>query len=108
MGAVDPRSRDGESRRVPVPSRSIRGAALSAAGRRPAAQPSAGEPDFDPRLPRLLEDLPERQRVAVVLVCIYDWSYPRCAEVLGVSESTVRTHVRRGLYALRRELGDTE
>jgi DNA-directed RNA polymerase specialized sigma24 family protein len=66
-----------------------------------------GEPDFDPRLPRLLEDLPERQRVAVVLVCIYDWSYLRCAEVLGVSESTVRTHVRRGLDALRRDLGDT-
>ena len=65
-----------------------------------------GEPDFDPRLPRLLEDLPDRQRVAVVLVCVYDWTYPRCAEVLGVSESTVRTHVRRGLDALRRELGD--
>jgi DNA-directed RNA polymerase specialized sigma24 family protein len=71
-------------------------------------RPAPGEPDFDPRLPRLLEDLPERQRVAVVLVCVYDWSYPRCAEVLGVSESTVRTHVQRGLDALRRELGDTE
>jgi DNA-directed RNA polymerase specialized sigma24 family protein len=69
---------------------------------------TAGEPEFDPRLSRLLEELPDRQRMAVVLVCVYDWTYPKCAGVLGVSESTARTHVRRGLDALRRELGDIE
>lgn len=65
-------------------------------------------PEFDPRLPRMLERLPDRQRVAVVLVCIYDWTYPTTAEVLGISESAVRTHVRRGLAALRRELGERD
>ena len=79
--------------------------------RQPVVLPIAhapGEPDFDPRLPHLLERLPDRQRVAVVLVCIYDWTYPKSAQVLGVSESTVRTHVRRGLRTLRHELGDAE
>jgi DNA-directed RNA polymerase specialized sigma24 family protein len=65
-------------------------------------------PEFDPRLPRLLEQLSERQRVAVVLVCVYDWTYPSAAELLGISESAVRTHVRRGLAALRRELGEDD
>jgi RNA polymerase sigma-70 factor (ECF subfamily) len=65
-------------------------------------------PEFDPRLPRLLERLPDRQRVAVVLVCIYDWTYPTTAAVLGISESAVRTHVSRGLAALRRELGERD
>jgi DNA-directed RNA polymerase specialized sigma24 family protein len=67
--------------------------------------PSQEPPEFDPRLPRILEQLPDRQRVAVVLVCVYDWTAPAAAAVLGISESAVRTHVRRGLAALRRELG---
>lgn len=70
--------------------------------------PAQEPPEFDPRLPRLLEQLSDRQRVAVVLVCVYDWTYPSAAEVLGISESAVRTHVRRGLAALRRELGEEE
>jgi DNA-directed RNA polymerase specialized sigma24 family protein len=65
-------------------------------------------PEFDPRLPRLLERLPDRQRVTVVLVCVYDWTYPKTAEVLGISESAVRTHVRRGLAVLRSELGERD
>ena len=73
-----------------------------------AVTPAQEPPEFDPRLPRLLEQLSDRQRVAVVLVCVYDWTYPSAAEVLGISESAVRTHVRRGLAALRRELGEDE
>lgn len=65
-------------------------------------------PEFDPRLARMLERLSDRQRVAVVLVCIYDWTYPTTAGVLGISESAVRTHVRRGLAALRGELGERD
>jgi DNA-directed RNA polymerase specialized sigma24 family protein len=65
-------------------------------------------PEFDPRLLRTLARLSDRQRVAVVLVCIYDWTYPATAQVLGISESAVRTHVRRGLTALRRELGERD
>jgi RNA polymerase sigma factor (sigma-70 family) len=73
-----------------------------------AVMPVQEPPEFDPQLPRLLERLPDRQRVAVVLVCVYDWTYPTAAEVMGISESSVRTHVRRGLAALRRELGADE
>jgi DNA-directed RNA polymerase specialized sigma24 family protein len=73
-----------------------------------ALVPTQEPPEFDPRLPRLLERLPDRQRVAVVLVCMYDWTAPAAAAVLGISESAVRTHVRRGLAALRRELGEGE
>ena len=65
------------------------------------------ESSFDPRLPRALERLSARQRSAVVLVCVHDWTYPAAAEALGVSESTLRNHVRRGLDHLRRELGET-
>jgi DNA-directed RNA polymerase specialized sigma24 family protein len=78
--------------------------------RRPVVMPnpSADQPasDYDPRLPRLLELLPRRQRSAVLLVCVWDWSYPKSAAVLGVSESTLRNHLRRGLASLRSQLGE--
>ena len=65
------------------------------------------ESTFDPRLPRALERLSPRQRSAVVMICVHDWTYPAAAAVLGVSESTLRNHVRRGLDSLRRELGES-
>jgi RNA polymerase sigma factor (sigma-70 family) len=65
------------------------------------------ESTFDPRLPRALEHLSPRQRSAVVLICVHDWTYPAAAAALGVSESTLRNHVRRGLDSLRRELGES-
>jgi DNA-directed RNA polymerase specialized sigma24 family protein len=77
--------------------------------RRPVALPDVkpnAEPSFDPRLPRALERLSTRQRSAVMLICVHDWTYPAAAAALGVSESTLRNHVRRGLESLRRELGE--
>ena len=77
--------------------------------RRPVAMPDRrpqAESSFDPRLPRALEHLSPRQRSAVVLICVHDWTYPAAAAALGASESTLRNHVRRGLAALRRELGE--
>jgi RNA polymerase sigma factor (sigma-70 family) len=78
--------------------------------RRPVVMPDR-VPDvqssFDPRLPRALEHLSPRQRSAVVLICVHDWTYPAAAAALGVSESTLRNHVRRGLESLRRELGES-
>jgi RNA polymerase sigma factor (sigma-70 family) len=71
----------------------------------PDAKPDA-ESSFDPRLPRALERLSPRQRSAVMLICVHDWTYPAAAAALGVSESTLRNHVRRGLESLRRELGE--
>jgi DNA-directed RNA polymerase specialized sigma24 family protein len=68
--------------------------------------PSDTESSFDPRLPRALERLSARQRSAVLLICVHDWTYPAAAAAFGVSESTLRNHVRRGLESLRRELGE--
>jgi len=45
--------------------------------------------------------LPSRQRAAVVLRFYEDLDYPEIAAVLDVSEATARSHVHRGLAALR-------
>lgn len=77
--------------------------------RRPVVMPHREphrESSFDPRLPRALEHLSARQRTAVVLICVHDWTYPAASAALGISESTLRNHVRRGLESLRRELGE--
>jgi DNA-directed RNA polymerase specialized sigma24 family protein len=58
-------------------------------------------PDIEPGLPRALSELPERQRVAVLLVHGWDWTLGEVAEIMGVSVSTVRNHVARGLARLR-------
>jgi DNA-directed RNA polymerase specialized sigma24 family protein len=61
-------------------------------------------PDVEPKLPTLLARLPERQRVAVVLVHGFAWTHEEVAQLLGISVSTVRNHLTRGLERLRREL----
>ena len=58
-------------------------------------------PEVEPGLPRALSELPERQRVAVLLVHGWDWTHDEVAEVMGVSVSTVRNHLARGLVRLR-------
>lgn len=69
------------------------------------AVPSARLPDVEPGLPVALEGLSEKQRVAVVMVHAYDWSRHDAAAVLGVSVSTLDTHLQRGLAKLRHGLG---
>jgi DNA-directed RNA polymerase specialized sigma24 family protein len=64
-------------------------------------------PDVEPGLPAALGVLPERQRVAVLLVHGFGWTHAEVGELLGVSESTVRNHLARALERLRRELGVT-
>lgn len=61
--------------------------------------------DVEPALPGALARLPERQRVAVLLVHGWDWRHEDVAELMGVSVSTVRNHLARGLDKLRTELG---
>lgn len=51
---------------------------------------------------RLLVKLPEKQRIAVTLRHIEHMDYPRIAEIMRVSESTVRAHVQAGRDHLRR------
>ena len=56
----------------------------------------------------VLARLSPRQRVSVLLVHAYDWTYPEVAEVLGVKVSAVTNHVHRGTKKLRRMLHDDD
>lgn len=75
--------------------------------KRPAFLPVDGQtmPDVEPGLPKALEKLSERQRVAVVLVHAYGWSRHEAADLVGVSLSTLDSHLARGLGKLRKSLG---
>jgi RNA polymerase sigma-70 factor (sigma-E family) len=53
---------------------------------------------------RICVALPPQQRAAVVLRYYEDLDHAEIAAILGVAESTVRSHVHRALAALRREL----
>ena len=57
---------------------------------------------------RVCADLPPQQRAAVVLRFYEDLEYAEIARVLDVAEATVRSHVHRGLAALRRELTEQQ
>jgi DNA-directed RNA polymerase specialized sigma24 family protein len=62
-------------------------------------------PDVEPGLVEALCELPESQRTAVWLAHGCGWSHAEIGDVLGVSTSTVATHVSRGLERLRSKLG---
>jgi RNA polymerase sigma factor (sigma-70 family) len=67
------------------------------------------EPEVEPGLERLIRSLPHQQRVSVLLIHGLQWTHGEVAELLGISTSTVATHVSRALEALRRGLGvDTD
>ncbi|WP_433338717.1 RNA polymerase sigma factor [Spirillospora sp. CA-294931] len=90
---------------------------LRTASRRPAADPVAEPPDApDPaegveataarhetgrELAALLVRLPAAQRAAVVMRHVADLPVAEIAEILGVPEGTVKSHVSRGLARLR-------
>jgi RNA polymerase sigma-70 factor (ECF subfamily) len=59
---------------------------------------------YEPTLVGLLADLPERQRVAVVLVHGFGWTPREVSELTGLSPSTIHTHLERGLTKLRAAL----
>lgn len=66
-----------------------------------------GEMRYEPELPTALAGLSTQQRSAVVLVHGYGWTLAEAAEVLGVTKSTIQTHVERGMSVLRQRLGVT-
>lgn len=68
----------------------------------PLDQPASG---FEPGLGPALAGLSDRQRSAVVLVHGCGWSYQEVADALGLTKSSVGTHVARALARLRLELG---
>lgn len=69
----------------------------------PTAASSDG-PVFEPTLPAALETLSRNQRVAVILVHAMEWTEREVADMLGISRSTVRTHLERGLARLQTAL----
>jgi RNA polymerase sigma-70 factor (sigma-E family) len=52
-----------------------------------------------------LRQLPRRQREVIVLRYLLDFSEAEVAAALGVSQGTVKTHLHRGVAALRRSVG---
>lgn len=67
--------------------------------------PGWPERDFEPGLPAALAALSLRQRQAVVLVYGYGFTVREVSELIGVKQTTVHSHVRRGLERLRNSLG---
>ena len=72
-----------------------------------AERPSMGEP-FETPLLQSLATLPYDQRAALVLRFWADWDEASIAAALNCRPATVRSHVRRGLDALRRALAEQE
>lgn len=62
---------------------------------------------FEPALPQALQRLSEQQRQAVLLVHASGCTLAEAAAVLGISVSTLRNHLDRGLARLRTHLGVT-
>lgn len=67
--------------------------------------PSAVLPHVEPGLPAAIARLPERQRVAVMLVHGHGWTLSEVADLLGTKKTTVQNHTERGLAKLRDALG---
>jgi RNA polymerase sigma factor (sigma-70 family) len=74
----------------------------------PARMPERWHVDEDSALFQSLGSLTEPQRVSVLMVHGYNWSYSEVADVLGCSVASVTNHVHRGLNALRRQLKEEE
>lgn len=68
----------------------------------PGATAYGPEPGLDVALRSITDD----QRVAVVLVHGYGYSYADAASILDVPVSTLRNHVHRGMTRLRELIGD--
>ena len=67
--------------------------------------PQDHTPHFEPGLPAAIAALSEKQRLAVVLVHAYGWNRKEVADIVGISVSSIDTHLSRGLSRLRRSLG---
>jgi DNA-directed RNA polymerase specialized sigma24 family protein len=70
----------------------------------PRRTPVDEGPWVEPALPLALMHLSEMQRVTVLLVHSFGWTFREVASHLGVSAGTVQNHVARGMAKLRDEL----
>jgi RNA polymerase sigma-70 factor (ECF subfamily) len=66
--------------------------------------PDAGRLDEQERLERALRQLPDHQRVPLVLFHFEQVGYQEIAKTLGVSLAKVKTDIHRGREALKRQL----
>ena len=67
---------------------------------------AAAEPanDIDPGLLRVLRQLPRRQREVIAVRVFLDLDTRATAELLGISEGTVKAHLSRAVATLRVQL----
>lgn len=86
----------------------LRKATLEARRSEPAVPPPDAFDSVDLRLTfvPVLRKLTRRQREAVVLTHVAGLPRKEVADLLGCSEESVKTHLRRGLRRLRANLGD--
>jgi DNA-directed RNA polymerase specialized sigma24 family protein len=71
--------------------------------------PEPGDPDHpspEPGLDAALASLSSAQRVAVLLVYSFGWTYKETAAAMDIPVTTVRNHLHRGMRRLRQELGE--
>jgi len=73
--------------------------------RQQAADADGTDAETRDELWRLLQQLPERQREAIVCRYYLDLSEAQTADALGISTGTVKSSTSRGLAALRVALG---
>ena len=62
----------------------------------------------DQQLPTALAALSPRQRAAVILVHAHGYAQTEAADALGISVSSLRNHLRRGVERLRERLEPTD
>ena len=88
---------------APLPDGNQRELRDQASSTDPAA--AAGRADLASRLAAAIADLPDKYRAAVTLRFQEGLSPKEIAEHLGLPERTVRTHLLRGLQALKERVG---
>jgi RNA polymerase sigma factor (sigma-70 family) len=66
--------------------------------------PVSDDPPTDPELLRRILALPERQQDVVALRVVLDFDTSQTAQVLGIAEGTVTTHLFRALSRLEQEV----
>lgn len=70
------------------------------------ASEGLGDPGLRRRIVRALDHLSRRQREAFILVHLEGFTVQECADLLGKSVGTIKSHLHRALTALRHELAD--
>jgi len=70
----------------------------------PSTADAAEQASRHERLERAVRELPDHQRVPLVLFHFEDMTYKEIAATLGISLAKVRTDIHRGREALKREI----